>query len=207
MIDRLRAVSGRDVSRETCATLLAYQQLLLAENERQNLVSRSSAEAFWDRHILDSAQLVRFGPAGPSGWLDIGSGPGLPGLVIAIITGEPVTLLEPRALRAGFLERAKAALDLPQVTVVQGKATAIQGQFGCITARAVASLDALFAMAHPLAAAQTRWVLPKGKSAQKEVEAARQNWQGDIRVEPSLTSDEAWIVVASAVAPRRRGGK
>ena len=81
MIDLATAV-GRDVPRETIEKLERYAALIRAENERQNLVSRSTLNALWDRHIIDSAQLARFGQGS---WLDIGSGAGLPGIVIACL--------------------------------------------------------------------------------------------------------------------------
>ena len=99
MIDRLSAVVGRDVSRETFEKIGAYAALLRDESGRQNLVSASTLEHLWERHLLDSAQLVRFEPHAGASWVDIGSGAGLPGIVIACLVEGPVTLIEPRRLR------------------------------------------------------------------------------------------------------------
>ena len=200
--DRLRA----DVPRETRDLLDRYVALLLDENERQNLIARSTVEEIWERHIADSAQLVRFAPRPDSSWLDIGSGAGLPGVVIAILTQGPVTLVEPRKLRADFLQRSAADLGLGgRVTVQVAKAERITGKFDVITARAVASLDSLLRISEHLSTDKTLWLFPKGKSAQKELEEARRSWQGEFRLEPSITSGEAAILVASSVRRKGRG--
>jgi 16S rRNA (guanine527-N7)-methyltransferase len=102
LIKELRTVSGLDVSRETFDRLVAFVDLLRVAATQQNLVAPSTLETIWERHILDSAQLLRWTTPGGS-WADIGSGAGLPGLVIAILSSNPVTLIEPRRLRAEFL--------------------------------------------------------------------------------------------------------
>jgi len=193
-----------DVSRETRARLERYVHLLLEENRRQNLISRSTVDEIWDRHIADSAQLVRFAPRPDSSWLDIGSGAGFPGLVIAILTQGPVTLVEPRKLRADFLQRAAAEIGLAhRVSVVAARVERITGTFDVITARAVASLDTLLRISQHLSTDKTLWLFPKGKSAQTELDEALGAWQGDFRLEASMTSGEAAILVAAGV--RRKG--
>lgn len=191
-----------NVSRETVAKLERFQQLLIAENARQNLVSRSSEESIWQRHILDSAQLLSLGQAGS--WADIGSGAGLPGIVLACLVGDPVTLIEPRRLRADFLRRAADDLGLSNVTVECAKAERARGSYDVITARAVASLDRLLAMTAHLSHSGTRWVLPKGKSAKSELAEARLRWQCEAREVPSLTDPEAIILVLANVEAKRR---
>ena len=204
MIEAVEAAIGRPVSRETSDALQRYVALLLAENARHNLIARSTEQEVWDRHIADSAQLVRFAPRPDSRWLDIGSGAGLPGLVVAILTQGPVTLAEPRRLRAEFLQRAATELGLTQrVTVRQAKAEQVEGRFDVITARAVASLDRLLQISQHLSTDKTIWLLPKGRSARIELDEARRTWQGSFRLEPSVTSGEAAILVARQV--RRRG--
>jgi len=195
-----------DVSRETRALLDRYVELILEENEHQNLISKSTVEEVWGRHILDSAQLVRFAPQPDSSWLDIGSGAGLPGLVVALLTEGPVSLVEPRKLRADFLRRTAEALGLAdRVTVNAAKVERIAGKFDVITARAVASLDALLRISQHLSTDKSVWVFPKGKSAQSELDEARRTWQGEFRLEPSETSDEAAILVAAGVRRKGRG--
>ena len=163
-------------------------------------------EELWQRHIADSAQLVRFAPRPDSSWLDIGSGAGLPGLVIAILTQGPVTLAEPRKLRADFLARAAEALGLAgRVTVHAAKAERLAGTFDVITARAVAPVDSLLRISQHLSTDKTLLLFPKGKSAQKELEEARRSWQGDFRLAPSETSQEAAILIATGVRRKGRG--
>src|SRR5690348_6795510 len=103
MINSLERAAGRPVSRETFERLCAYVERLKSEAIRQNLVSGTTLEHIWERHILDSAQLVRFEPRAGASWLDVGSGAGLPGIVIACLAEGPVTMVEPRRLRSEFL--------------------------------------------------------------------------------------------------------
>jgi 16S rRNA (guanine527-N7)-methyltransferase len=117
VIDRLSKVARRDVSRETFERLEAYAAMLREESGRQNLVSVSTLGRLWDRHILDSVQLVRFEPHVGASWLDVGSGAGLPGVVIACIVEGPVTLIEPRRLRADFLHKVCESLRLNTAVV------------------------------------------------------------------------------------------
>jgi 16S rRNA (guanine527-N7)-methyltransferase len=195
---------GRDVSRETREKLVAFADLLLTENKTQNLIARSTEQDLWTRHFADAAQLMSFAPGGAR-WVDIGSGAGLPGIVIAILDAGPVTLIEPRRLRAEFLARAVEELHLPNVEIIQAKAEAVRhAPFDVITARAVASATRLFGMAAHLSHRETIWVLPKGRSAQSELDEARRTWQGSFRLEPSRTDAEAQILVASGVTARNR---
>ena len=188
------------VSRETERKLALFQALVTAENRVQNLVSPASLAEFESRHVDDALQLAALGK--PGSWCDVGSGAGLPGIVIAIVTGAPMTLIEPRKLRADFLRRAVAELGL-DAEVAEMKAERVPAHFDNITARAVAELPKLFAITEHLAQRGTRWILPKGRNAKKELEAAQMSWQGEFTLVPSRTSDEATIIVAEGV--RRRG--
>jgi 16S rRNA (guanine527-N7)-methyltransferase len=188
------------VSRETEDRLAHFKALVIDENQRQNLISPASVDEFDTRHIADAVQLAELGK--PGTWCDVGSGAGLPGIVIAMITGAPMTLIEPRRLRADFLRRAVSELKL-DAEVCEMKAERVPAHFDNITARAVAELSKLFAITEHLAQRGTRWILPKGKSAQKELEAAQQSWQGAFTLVPSRTSDAAMILVGEGV--RRRG--
>jgi len=198
----LRDMLGVDVPRETFEKLERFAALLVDENRRQNLIAVSSVPELWNRHILDGAQLLRLADTEGS-WLDIGSGPGLPGIVIAILGGRPMTLNEPRRLRADFLRRMVIELGVPEVTIAQSKVEGLEGRYDVITARAVARLDRLFEMACHLAHSETKWVLPKGEGAQSELDEALKAWQGRFRLVPSQTHAAAAIVIADHV--ERRG--
>lgn len=184
------------------ALLERYVGLLLAANETQNLISKATEPAMWVRHILDSAQLVCFAPEART-WLDVGSGPGLPGLVIAILTGRPMLLVEPRRKRVEFLTETVDQLGLAEVRVKQAMIERVRGEsFDAITARAYAPLPEIFSSTVQLTTSSTVWILPKGRSAARELDAARQAWQGVFHVEHSLTDDDAQIVVATGIRPR-----
>jgi 16S rRNA (guanine527-N7)-methyltransferase len=198
MIDELQRVAGRPVSRETFERLEMYVEGLTQESRRQNLVSKSTLDGVWERHILDSAQLVRFEPRKGASWVDIGSGAGLPGVVIACLVEGPMTLVEPRKLRAQFLEGMVQALGLNAV-VRCAKAEKVDGRFEVITGRAVASLDQFLRISHHLSTKKTVWALPKGRSAQSELAEARRTWQGVFHVERSVTDPDSYILVATGV--------
>jgi len=202
MIERLAEVAQRNVSRETLEKVEAYAAMLREENQRQNLVSGSTVDRLWDRHILDSAQLVRFEPHAGASWVDIGSGAGLPGIVLACLVEGPVTLIEPRRLRAEFLHKVCESLGL-KATVFLAKAEHAEGSYDVITARAVANLPKLLKISHHLSTTNSRWVLPKGRSAERELAEARQAWQGAFHVEQSATDPESRIVIATGVKARR----
>lgn len=200
------ARSELDVPRETLGLLDQFVAFLRDENERQNLVSRASLDHVWQRHILDSAQLVRFADGGVRTWLDLGSGPGFPGLIVALLRPCHITLVESRKLRADFLRRAAMLLGVEERTTIRGvRVETLPSEcFDVISARAFAPIGKLFDLAERFAAPETLWVLPKGKNAKSELEAAESLWQGDFRLEPSLTDAEAQIIVARQVRRRKR---
>ncbi len=202
MIRRLAAAAGRDVSRETFEKLEAYAALLREESGRQNLVSASTLDQLWERHILDSAQLVRFEPQRGASWVDIGSGAGLPGVVIACLADGAVTMIEPRRLRADFLHKVSESLRL-NTTVFIGKAERAGGKYDVITARAVASLPHLLEISAHLSTRNTVWALPKGRSAAAELVEAQRTWQGAFHVEQSVTDERSFIIVGTGVRARR----
>ena len=202
MIDRLARITGRNVSRETLEKLKAYAALVREESGRQNLVSASTLAELWDRHILDSAQLVRFEPHAGASWADIGAGAGLPGIVIACLVDGPVMLIEPRRLRAEFLHKVSESLRL-NVEVFAGKAERAEGRYDVITARAVARLSHLLKISAHLSTRNTVWALPKGRSATAELAEARSSWQGVFHVEQSATDAQSMIIVGTGVRARQ----
>jgi 16S rRNA (guanine527-N7)-methyltransferase len=206
MIEALAEASGRTVSRETYDRVLDYERLLREEATRQNLVSASTLSSLWDRHILDSAQLARFEPRDSASWADIGSGAGLPGIVLALLVEGPVLLIEPRRLRAEFLQRCVAELALaPRVAVAAMKVERVTGTVDVITARAVASVDKLLSLSTHLSTRKTLWVLPRGRSGQSELAEARRNWQCDSTIVPSRTDPGSEILLLHKV--KARGGR
>jgi 16S rRNA (guanine527-N7)-methyltransferase len=201
--ETLERAVGQSVSRETYERIEAYAERLKRENEQQNLVSASTIEHLWERHILDSAQLARFEPASGASWVDIGSGAGLPGLIIACLVQGSVTLVEPRRLRAEFLTEAVDSLRL-KATVERAKSENVSGRFDVITGRAVAPLDRFLGISHHLSHPGTIWVLPKGRNAKSELADARRNWQCEACLEASITDPESTILVLSGVHRRQK---
>lgn len=190
------------VSRETMSRFEALRLLLVQESEKQNLVSPASLAHFWARHIVDSMQLAWLAPSrGP--WIDLGSGAGFPGLIVAAVREGPMVLVEERRLRAEFLHRAVACLEIShKVTIVQRRVERLGPAFyAVISARAFAPLPKLLALAAKFADSETVWVLPKGRNAQSELEAVAGSWQGAFRLVPSITAPEAQIIVARGVRP------
>src|SRR4051812_592202 len=201
MRERLAEVGGQRVSRETLEKLEAYAAMLRVESQRQNLISAASLDQLWERHIVDSAQLVRFEPAPGASWIDIGSGAGLPGIVIACLVAGPVTMVEPRRLRAEFLRETVESLGL-QAVIKQAKAETVSGQFDVITGRAVAPLDRFLGISHHLSHPGTIWVLPKGRRAKSELAEAQRNWQCTVCEAASITDPESTVLVLSGVQGR-----
>jgi len=204
--EEARAALG--VPRETLDRLDAFVAFLADQSARQNLVSRSSLDAVWTRHIYDSAQLLRFASPGASSWLDLGTGAGFPGLVAAALHPGRFTLIEARRLRVEFLQRATQILGIAdRVQVLHAKVEAApDAKYDVISARAFAPLEKLLGLGTRFATPETQWLLPKGRNAKSELDAAQSSWQGAFRLEPSLTDGDAQIIVAHQVR-RKSGGK
>lgn len=183
--------------------------LLLAAMDEQNLIAQSTRAHVWARHIVDSAQLLPLvQEAGDGPWVDLGSGAGLPAIVVAILAERPVTMVESRRKRIDFLESVLTELDLTHAQVRGGRVeTAPPVDAAVISARAYAPLDRLLQSALHLSTDRTIWVLPKGRNAENELEATRSAWQGVFHVERSVTDADSAIIVAQAVRPRGRKGK
>jgi 16S rRNA (guanine527-N7)-methyltransferase len=201
LIGDLARVSGRDVPRETLDRLKDYEALLREEATRQNLISASTIDDVWHRHVLDSAQLLKFAPANRLAWADIGSGAGLPGIVLACFSPGPVALIEPRRLRAEFLHRVVGELGL-DAEILPLKVERARGTFDVITARAVANLSELLRISAHLSTRNTVWTLPKGRNAEAELVEARKSWHGVFHVEHSVTDPDSRIIVATGVAKK-----
>jgi 16S rRNA (guanine527-N7)-methyltransferase len=173
--------------------------LLTEENARQNLVSAASLPAIWRRHAADSVQLLNHVPREtPGAWLDLGTGAGFPGLVVACLRPDcEMLLVESRARRIEWLERARIALGLTRTTVIGTRLELVDTrEVGVISARAFAPLDRLLDLSARFSTAATIWLLPKGQSAAQEL-SALQGWKHKFHVEQSLTDPKAGIIVGT----------
>lgn len=153
-----------------------FGELLRQQGELRGLIGPREVSRLWERHLLNSAAVAPY-LDGAQTLIDLGSGAGLPGVVIAAMKpAVHVTLLEPMARRTAWLEHVVEALDLPNVDVLRGRAEDVQGTItaDAVTARAVASLDKLYGWAAPLVRAGGRLLALKGTRAAEEIEAARQ---------------------------------
>ena len=180
--------------------LEALSAALIKENQRQNLISRPSEAQMWVRHIADSAQLLRLVPREtPSRpWLDLGTGAGFPGLVIAALRPEwQIVLVESRARRVEWLEHMVRELDLGNCRV-EGRRLELVEPFkaSVISARAFAPLEKLLNLSAPFSTKATTYLLPKGRSAAQELQAMPRKIRGMFHVEQSLTDEEAGIIVS-----------
>ena len=194
------------VSRETIDRLDTFATLLKAESEKQNLIAPSTWPLLWRRHILDSAQLLRYCEPAASGlWIDIGSGAGFPGIITALLSKRQTWLVEPRQLRAEFLRNAADCLKLgDNVTVCQSRVEALEPHAAdVISARAVAPLPKLLAMGQRFSTPQTRWLLPKGRNAAKELQDAKRGWHFRLAEKPSLTDPDAALLIGTVKGPKR----
>lgn len=169
--------------------------MILAENERQNLISPSTVERVWSRHVVDSLQLVPLAEeANGRTWLDIGTGGGFPGLVVAAVWNGPIILVEPRRRRAEFLAETATALGLDQVVVRQAKVEKVRDQAHIFSARAVAPVAALVEGSRHVALPGARWLLPRGRM--DSTDEAVLTAQGIMfHVEHSVTEEGSRVVV------------
>jgi 16S rRNA (guanine527-N7)-methyltransferase len=188
-----------DVSRETIKRLETFVEYLKRESTSQNLIAASTLETIWSRHIVDSAQLLLHVPdvINSGAWLDLGSGAGFPGIVVALLTNMSVTLVESRAKRIDYLDRAVILLDLESRVKIAGMPLekVKTAPFSIISARAFAPLPRLLALSARFSTKNTIWLLPKGQNARRELEEVRAHWSVDFHVEPSVTDEEAGIIV------------
>lgn len=183
--------------------LEALVRMLGGENERQNLVSRASFDEVWRRHVADSAQLCTYVPRGTTPWLDMGAGAGFPGLVIAILRPEcEIVLVESRAKRAEWLARASEELGLENVEVQKSRLEDLKSRrMSVISARAFAPLDKLLILSARFSTNDTIWLLPKGRSAQQELDDLR-GWRHKFHVKQSVTEPEAGIIVGRLIGTK-----
>jgi 16S rRNA (guanine527-N7)-methyltransferase len=194
-----------DLSSSTSAKLDVLVERLREENTRQNLISRGTIDNVWQRHICDSAQLLTYVPRETtSTWLDLGTGAGFPGLVIATLEpGINVTMVESRSRRVDWLGRITAELALTNTTILGQRLERIDSfHADVISARAFAPLAPLLDLAARFSTKSTLWLLPKGRSAAQEL-SELEGWRHTFHVEQSLTDPDAGIVVGTLANPER----
>lgn len=193
------------ISREAQIRLAKFVDAVVTENAYQNLISATTLPFMWSRHVVDSAQLLELNPGTTSEpWLDLGTGAGFPGIIIGILTSNPIILVESRRKRFEFLGRQIETLGLANVDLHCGRLETLETRpVGIISARAFAPLARLFPLAHRFSRKDTVWLLPKGRTVREELESVRSSWQGVFHVKPSQTDAEASIIVATGVSPRK----
>ena len=210
-----------DVSRETLTKLMAYQALLGKWQKSVNLVGPNTLAHFWQRHAADSAQIMRYTPStsntpnAPKTWLDLGSGGGLPGLVLAIMLAEKnpaahMHFIESDRKKAGFLRAVIADTGLTatvhhaRIEAMAAAKPPVLAEIDVITARALAPLPDLLGLLVPFCNSSTVALVHKGRNWQEELTASEQYWKLNVTAQLSDTDAAARILEISAVTPRNR---
>jgi len=193
-------LAERNVSRETEDRLLAYVDLLGKWTRNINLISKGSVSDIWERHILDSVQIYDLAPNTFSLWVDIGSGGGLPGVVVAALAAQfapdaRIAMIESDQRKAAFLRTALRELGLSG-DVLASRIDAVPPMGAdVLSARALAPLDQLLAFAENHLKPGGTAIFPKGKTAEQEIADASTNWLFQIEKHASMTDAEARILV------------
>lgn len=196
------------VSRETFDGLEAFESMFRTWAGRINLTAPSTLDDIWDRHILDSAQLAPLAPAALR-WLDLGSGGGFPGLVLAFLLkerpGGQIDLVESNRKKAGFLQAVTGQFSLPARVHARRIDEEIKdlGQPEIVTARALAPLPLLLDLAFPWLATGARGLLHKGRDYGREIQESSLLWQYDL-VEHRSKVDADSVILEIANLERRQ---
>lgn len=196
---RASAVLGPDVSRETSEKLEGFVELLRRWNDRINLVAPSTLLDVWTRHIADSAQLLKFAPTNARDWMDLGTGGGFPGLVVAILAAEvrpdlKVVLVEADQRKAAFLREASRVTLTPVTILAQRVESVPSMQVDIVSARALASIEGLLSLAARLVRPDGAILLLKGRSVAEEVASARRKWSFSMEQTPSVGGEGGTVV-------------
>ena len=190
------------VSRETLERLETYAALLGAWSARINLIGRGTLDDLWRRHFLDSAQLLPLIPAGARSLVDLGSGAGFPGLVLAILGAKGVELVEADSRKAAFLR--EAARITGAAVVIRGCRTeaVVPHEADVVTARACAPLDRLLALGKRFIGQRTTCLFLKGARAEEELTEAGKAWTMTVTRHPSRADPAGSILLLQQVASR-----
>jgi len=194
------------VSRETLARLEAYAELLTRWSARINLIGRDTIADLWRRHILDSAQLRAFVPDRARNMIDLGSGAGLPGLVLAILGAPGVELVEADSRKCAFLREA-ARITATPVTLDPCRIEAVSRHtVDVVTARACAPLDRLLGLAEPFLAPGSECLFLKGERVEEELTLARKRWTMTSSLHQSRSDPRGVVLRLQQVAREPRRG-
>jgi len=206
--NRAKALALTPVSRETADKLRLFVDDVLDVSRHTNLTSRSSLPTLWTRHVADSLQLLPLAPEAKC-WVDLGSGGGFPGIVIACALadrpGVQVHLVESIGKKAAFLRHAVERLQLPAVVHavrIEDFVKNFSTKADVVTARALAPLDELLKLAHPLLKTGAQGLFHKGQDVEGELTQASKYWNIDAELVPSKTSPEGRIVVVRGLSRR-----
>jgi len=198
--DRAAALALTPVSRETEVRLDRFVDLLWTWQAKTNLVSPATLPKLWSRHVSDSLQLLDLVPAAKV-WMDLGSGGGFPGMVLACALadrpGALVHLVERNGKKAGFLRealRVTGAAGTIHLADIEDTVDSVAGPIDCITARAVAPLHQLIGYAAPLVKRGAKALFLKGQDVEVELTEATKYWKIEARLHPSRTGGQGWIV-------------
>lgn len=202
-MDIREEILSYSVSRETYASLEKFVNLLIEWNSKMNLVSKNSLLDVWNRHVLDSLQLIKYIPENLNTLVDIGSGSGFPGVVLAILLKEKnpsvkIKLIESITKKTVYLKDVCVKLGLNNVEVVNDRVeNVVFKDVSVITARAVASLDTLCQYSFNLGNKKTSMLLLKGRSYKEEDESAKKNWEYNIDIYQNKYSDDGVVLKIS----------
>jgi 16S rRNA (guanine527-N7)-methyltransferase len=207
--DRERALALTSVSRETSARLDRFVELLIAWQKHTNLVARSTVPVIWTRHVADSLQLLDLAPQAKV-WVDLGSGAGFPGIVIACALagteGAKVHLVESIGKKATFLREA-AQVTIAPATIhamrIEDFVDKAPESIDVVTARALAPLPKLLTLAYPLLKKGALGLFPKGQDVASELTEAAKYWKIEHSLIRSRTAEKAQILVVRHLEPVR----
>jgi 16S rRNA (guanine527-N7)-methyltransferase len=195
------------VSRETFDRLVEFEQVFQKWNRRINLAAQSTQDDVWHRHILDSAQLARLAPQATR-WVDLGSGGGFPGLVLAFLLAErdgaEIHLVESNRKKASFLQAVVGQFGLPARVIARriDDSYALVPAPQIVTARALAPLTALLDLSAPWLTNGARGLFHKGRDYRAEVAESAQRWSFDLIEHASITDPHGVILDLSGLQPR-----
>lgn len=201
------------VSRETISRLKTYEKLLKQWQKTINLVGAGTLEQTWSRHFADSAQLLDLAPLSTNRWVDLGSGAGFPGLVLAILLAERegahVALVESDTRKAAFLgevaRQTGVPVDIYPERIEKAATQYMVGQVDAITARGLAPMPRLLELVAPYFSGSTVGLFLKGREAQSELDAASQGWELLTEQCPSQTDKEGQIILVRALRAKAEG--